>query len=171
MPMYPIKPTWRSFKLIFVVCVGLFGALLLILGLYSSIMDTSASSWPVTEGTITSSQVESWGSGAHDPIDYRPAITYQYQVGGKTYNGSQISSGATFYGGVNVDEYEQANAIVSNYPVGSIVEVHYNPNNPNNAVLETQSSLIEQVPLIIGAVMTAAALIGLFLLVRSERKS
>jgi hypothetical protein len=171
MPRYPINPTNKSVKLIIIASLGFFGALLLILGLYSSIMDTSASSWPVTEGTITSSQVESWGSGAHDPIDYRPAITYQYQVGGKTYNGSQISSGATFYGGVNVDEYEQANAIVSNYPVGSIVEVHYNPNNPNNAVLETQSSLIEQVPLIIGAVMTAAALIGLFLLVRSERKS
>jgi hypothetical protein len=171
MPMYPIKPRNRPVKMIIIASLGFFGALLLILGLYSTIMDTSASNWPVTEGTITSSQVVSWGSGGHDPIDYRPSITYQYHVGGKTYNGSQISSGATFYGGVNVDEYEQANAIVSNYPVGSMVQVHYNPNNPNNAVLETQSSLIEQVPLIIGAVMTAAALIGLFLLVRSKNSS
>jgi len=166
MPLLTIGLTGKQVKLVIIILIGLVGMFCLFVGLFASTMNMSASSWPVTEGNITSSEVVDWGAVNHH--DYRPQISYQFQVGGRYYSSSQISSGAIYYSG---DGSKEATEIVNRYPVGSQVQVHYNPNNPSNAVLETQSGLTEQVPLIIGVIMTAAALIGVFLIFRSERKS
>jgi hypothetical protein len=137
-----------------------FGLMAVAIGAMGVFADAASNNWPVTDGVITSSEVEVWG---HHPIMYRPSITYQYTIGGQEFTCSQVSSGATFYSGNGL---EQASEIVEKYPVGSIVQVHYNPRNPANAVLETQTEQINYIPLIIGVVMVSIALIGFISVVR-----
>jgi len=43
------------------------------------------------------------------------------------------------------------------YPVGGVVEIHYDPDNPNDAVLEISKSKVN-LPLIIGIIFLLVAL-------------
>lgn len=89
--------------------------------------------WPSTMGTITSSRVNyefGWGNGslAH----YVPDVVFRYSVNGKEYSGHQISFPKPRYlGSVDADRVRDA------YPIGSEVQVFYDPLNPATSCLVT----------------------------------
>jgi hypothetical protein len=93
--------------------------------------------WPSVPGRIHSSTVIESRSTAGDsdrftaPI-YTPLVNYTYAVMGKTYQGEQIGFGTTVAG----PRYRAAK-LVARYPTGAAVPVHYNPENPAEAVLES----------------------------------
>jgi hypothetical protein len=104
------------------------GGMLLLFGGFDRHLSVSSRDWPVTSGTITQSYVRT----KHDSLLGRSLekgamITYRYTVAGRTYNGGPASFGRM--SGSNAE-------IVRRYPLGSVVEVHYDPEHPDLAVLE-----------------------------------
>jgi hypothetical protein len=83
-----------------------------------------AKNWPVTNGTITSSEVA--GS-----IKYNPSINYTFSVDGVDYNSSQISN-MNF----STKNKSVAQEVVNRYPAGSVAVVHYNSKNPSQSYLQ-----------------------------------
>ena len=64
---------------------------------------------------------------------YRPHVAYQYQVNGQTFNSDRLT-----FGSESTSE-SNGRKKIANYPEGSQVTVHYDPGNPNKAVLETKA--------------------------------
>jgi hypothetical protein len=88
--------------------------------------------WPVTQGTIISSNLQRKPGGEEGDY-YHAQITYNFTVEGIVYTSSIVNIGeqgwstARYY-------YER---LVQKYSVGKTVSVYYNPKNPSQAVLET----------------------------------
>ncbi len=91
----------------------------------------SSQSWPSTTGTIVKSRVEVRGGSTTTSVDAK--IVYEYEVGGRQYQGEQI----------RVDDRHrviqvggQAYEMIDRYPMGASVTVYYNPDDPAEAGLE-----------------------------------
>jgi hypothetical protein len=110
-----------------------------------------ARSWPVTTGRITERSVgPSTTTGASRPGRYfEPRVTYDYTVAGKSYQGHRIGLATEAY-----DE-DKARKVVNELP--DAVEVHYDPANPGEAVLQPSSIGMSLLVLIFGVI---AALVG-----------
>ncbi|MBV6395014.1 MAG: hypothetical protein HFACDABA_00585 [Anaerolineales bacterium] len=91
----------------------------------------SAQSWSSTSGVVLSSSVKVRHSG-RSRSDY-PAVVYQYEVNGKSYQSQRIKAGDKF---MSVRIIGEAQATVARYPAGSRVTVFYDPNNPSESALE-----------------------------------
>lgn len=97
-------------------------------------------SWPTVPGTVSVSDVKydvsTSGSGDNEfqTETFTPVVKYQYSVQGVEHTGSRIAFGA-----MNQSQ-NAAHAVVARYPVGASVTVHYNPEKPGEAVLETRAS-------------------------------
>jgi hypothetical protein len=110
--------------------------------------------WPTAAGTITSSEVET-ETGDHDERRVRlhsAAITYTYEVGGKSYESDQIELGGTRETN-RPGEFER---LVARYPMGKRVTVYYDPDDPATATLE---------PGALGGIFNMAMVAGGFVLV------
>ena len=90
----------------------------------------SAQQWRTTTGQITQSRVEVHGGENTSVV---PAITYAYEVHGRTYQSSQIKAGDSVW---RVTSGNTAYTTVDKYPIGAIVQIYYNPDNPQEAALE-----------------------------------
>jgi len=113
----------------------------------------ASASWPTCTGTVLSSTVERTRSASTGPRRrhnesswrYRCHVSYRYTVAGTVFTGTRIrvSGGASSNPG-------PAEADAARFPAGAEVQVHYNPADPADALLE--SGLSAQVaPLIVGA--------------------
>jgi hypothetical protein len=98
-------------------------------GVWTLVKSLRSENWPVTDGVILSSEVKSH-SGEHGNT-YSAAVSYSYLVAGTNYTGKKISIGAMSASS------DYANGIRNRYPAGKKVSVHYSPDNPADAVLET----------------------------------
>lgn len=111
------------------VILAVFGSLE-IHGLRVLILQSRAESFPVAKGEILSGEVEiTHGSKGH--IYYEPSFSYDFQVNGKIYTGRQYRYGASPFS----SDREATEDIVNGHPVGSEIEVYYNPANPRDSVL------------------------------------
>ena len=114
--------------------VGLLGLFLLSLWLVLHLSSNfyfsiSSEHWPHATAHILSSGVYASGAGAG--ATFTPQVKYQFEANGKTYESSQIRYlQKTFY---NADA---ANEVESPYPVGRVVQVAFNPQDPSQSVLE-----------------------------------
>jgi hypothetical protein len=104
-------------------------------------------SWPKAPGKILSSDLEPHWMGWMK----RPAIKYEYQMGGHRYLGSTVSF-------LEIPVFISAIQKVKEYPAGADVEVYYDPAHPGQAVLEHPSGLR-------GVLYMAAGFLGIFLAV------
>ena len=81
--------------------------------------------WPSVEGVILESRVDD----AHLEM-MKPVLRYRYEVNGRSHVGFRVS----FSGyGISRDSMQR---LIDPYPMGSIVRVHYDPNDPAAAVLD-----------------------------------
>ena len=95
-------------------------------------------SWSSTNGTIVSSKVKTITTRSTSTSTtprkkrtrYFPEIHYKYQVDGKEYSGDRLAFGFS-----NRPKEESKN-IVERYPAGAHVPVYYDPDNPEESVLE-----------------------------------
>jgi hypothetical protein len=60
-----------------------------------------------------------------------PYVAYTYKVAGIDFSGEHIGSGK-----FSRSAYAQAEADIAIYPVGSTTSIRYNPDNPEESVLE-----------------------------------
>ena len=95
-------------------------------------------SWPTVPGKIDTSDVSertSYRSGRFWALDVR----YRYRVGGVDYIGTQLAFAPRWIGSqYTVDD------LARRYGVGATVEVRYDPDQPDEAVLETDDQLETQ---------------------------
>lgn len=87
--------------------------------------------WPTTQGVVQEAKVER-ASGGRGGIRYSPFIEYVYSVGKKQYTADKV-----YFGDEEPSkDKEGVEEIVRRYPKGSRVTVSYNPDLPDEAVLE-----------------------------------
>lgn len=113
------------------VAVLLFGLMLFNLARMRGRMH-AARSWDKVEGIITVSRVD--GPATHasdDQNDAKPIIRYRYQAGGQ-----ELESDKVFVGGTVITTRVLAAKLTGRYPVGAHVDVHVDPKQPTEALLE-----------------------------------
>jgi hypothetical protein len=129
----------------------------------------ASTSWPTTRGVVLVSDVERRRSHDRDhgtSYTYSAQVTYEYTVAGTIYNCDRVSFGE--YASSNRNHARQ---IVNRYPVGKTVEVHYDPNRPESAVLEPGTSFSSYVALGMGIVFSLVGATMLIAAVASGRKT
>ena len=111
--------------------------------------------WPKIDGTVTSSKVVH-SSGAHRSNHYQAGIEYSYSVGGKEYSGDNMVIGPT--GTLPW----LAKREVDQYPVGSRVQVYYNPEDHSETVLKPGLTKSINGTIVVGVVLVVAGIAQLF---------
>jgi hypothetical protein len=86
--------------------------------------------WPVAVGVVVTAEVSVRSSRGGD--HFEPRVTYSYIVAGASYTGSVVRSGGFDYG-----NRLSAEAMLAEYPVGSAVDVLYDPDDARRTVLES----------------------------------
>lgn len=119
----PVKNKWTMYLL---PIAGI--AMLFVAGVheYYSAYEASASKhWPTVEGRVIKSQwIEHKGKGCPYWINF----SYSYNVGHRSLIGDNFRFGGEC-------SFSDVSYITSNYPVGSEVIVHYDPENPGTSVI------------------------------------
>ena len=130
------------------IVVLVIAAAAIIAGVTMMSASSAARGWPVAPGQIVERGVgPSTTSGASRPGRYfEPRVTYRYTVGGKPYSGHRIGLGTAAY-----DE-DQARRVADDLP--ERVDVHYNPADPADAVLQP-SSIGAAIAVLIGGALAA----------------
>jgi len=116
--------------------------------------------WPVVPGTVTSGSIrqETSGVGEDESVAFIPAVEYRFQIGAEAYTGSGIGFGSIGYG-----SRKQAEKALARYPLGSAVEVHYNPAKPAQTFLEAGGSAMAWIMLATGiSILVVAVALGIY---------
>lgn len=87
-------------------------------------------SWPSAPGTITKSEVKVWKRDGN--THYEPDIAYSYTVEGKKFSSTKITVGD----GALDNNVSRAIRLQAEYPVDKEVDVYYDPDLPESAVLQ-----------------------------------
>ena len=141
-------------KTIAMVSSALMGSGLLSYGLYQKHKVRESQGWTQTTGTVTKADlVHETGT---DSSGYSIAVSYEYLVDGVRLAGNRIGFRQRSY-----LRKQRAETELARYPVGSDVEVFYDPANPGDAVLARES--VDGVLLIVsGIVLLSIAIAGTF---------
>ena len=115
--------------------------------------------WESTEGTV----IESYKTTRRDNFQtFEDAeITYEYEVGGKTYRSSVIKASGDMSGDTNKKGPSDVDKLIAKYRAGNSVTVHYNPSIPKMACLEQGGGEAMFICLVFGPL---AVLVGYFFL-------
>jgi hypothetical protein len=93
--------------------------------------------WPTVRGLVQADTVErrenSFG------VFYKLALSYRYEVDGISYQGDRVQ-----FGPARVTAGELIESLATRYPPGAEVDVHYDPNDPSTAVIETSDEMARQ---------------------------
>jgi hypothetical protein len=115
--------------------------------------------WPTADGIVVSSTAEAYETSAGAPNRggrvklYEPVVEYSYEVNGREYHSTKVSFGAR----VSTQLQKAAEARAARYPRDAKVVVHYDPEHPALAVLET--GVASQT----GTILLAVVFVGLTL--------
>ena len=104
--------------------------------------------WPVTQGRIIRSELEtvrlSPGAKRGATVTaYRPLVEYEYRVEGRDHRSRRVRLGAT-----RSTTQERAGTELGRFAIGSTVQVHYDPADPERALLDTRVGLLPYTALI-----------------------
>jgi hypothetical protein len=154
----------NSLGFLFPLCLGgvfaAVGVALLIFGLRDRKKAKATENWPIAKGAIASSRLDQQTrternqGRTYTRTSYAPVIEYSYEIGGRTYQGNRVFPGSTM-------SYDLGTAqnIVNRYQPGSSANVHYDPGDPTQAVLETKSTG-GNLFMIIGGVFAFLGIVG-----------
>jgi len=118
----------------------------------------AAAAWPAVEGTIIASSVDAPAAHVSDDAnDAKPVVRYRYRVGGRELDGDKIS-----VGGAALTTRTLATRQAARYPVGAVVDVHVDPKDPANALLDPSATgnLTAQLVFVLTFGIIAAVLIA-----------
>ena len=145
------NPNEKNLKIVrgfskFLVVLGL---LLLGFGAWFVQEAMAARNWPSTTGTLISASVRSSRGSSSTSRRYQVQLTYRYRVDGKSYTSNRYRLGDGPTAG-DYTEREQARQEASRWEEGQEVEVYYDPDEPESAVLVREASWGVYVPTILG---------------------
>jgi hypothetical protein len=118
---------WDVFGAVIAIALG--GGILL-WSARNALLAITSHRWPQVEGTILVSDLQR--SRDSDGYMYRAEISYRYTVADEEF----VGSGARFGDSFSLSWSAPAVRIVQRYKVNSPVRVRYDPNNPQQSVLE-----------------------------------
>ncbi len=90
--------------------------------------------WSTTDGVIIETNIYQEYDSEDEEYSYEPNITYRYVVDGAQYESDRIGFFSKSY-----DTQAEAQEVIDSYRQTSNVEVIYNPDNPEKAVLERRT--------------------------------
>lgn len=96
----------------------------------------AAETWPTATGRVVSSEVveeESTDREGGTSTWYNPVVAYAYSAGGRELTGRRLR-----FGNYRSASRKKAEAAIAPYPPGATPAVRYNPENPEDCVLETR---------------------------------
>ena len=111
----------------------LVGVFLIIISAWYLYRGIQCEYWPTTKGVVLKTDITRSLAGRNgSSASYSPKINYIYQVEGRYYTGCLRAIG-------ELKGYSNtwAKEILNHYSVGKTVLIHYDPENPEFAVLET----------------------------------
>lgn len=140
-----------TFMLIVFAPFVLAGVGLLVYGLRQRNKAKAAGTWPTTDGSLVSAQVErhAYKSKYGPNVWYNPKIEYSYSVGSTGYTSHRIS-----FGSPSFNTKEGAESFLRQFATGNAIPIHYDPANPKSAVL-----VPGQAPHSLGLTLAGTALI------------
>lgn len=127
-----------------------------------------ASGWPTADGSITHSNMKSkesyrarfkTKSSTHDVH-----LRYRYEVDGKEYTGRRIT-----FGQIDRSSLSDAKGYLAKYPVGRNVQIHYDPDNPGDSVLESSAPGMTWMGILLGGLMFVGGGWGINKLAKSDK--
>jgi hypothetical protein len=117
-----------SNAVILIAALLVFAAVLGGFGIAKYRVGAASVDWPTVEGRITGARLASTRSD--NKTKYQPNVTYTYEVGGASLQGSRITAVSSY------TSRGKASAVLARYPVGASVTISYDPENPRSSVLE-----------------------------------
>ena len=122
------------------VALGAFGAAIALFALMFQRQASLAKKWPVVQGKIRTSGLEEFRAApeegrSHGTTKFQSKVLYSYRYNNIDYTSSQ----ASYDGQVSSTSRWMMERVAKKYPNGKSVDVHVNPENPSQAVLETRT--------------------------------
>jgi uncharacterized protein DUF3592 len=114
-----------------------------------------STSWPTVEGTVTESSIKESAPSA-TKRSYKPRVKYAYTVEDEKFSGDRIGMHDVGYGTRLLAE-----DVLLHYQTGAKIQVHYDPDDPANALLEPGNSWRAYLFLIIPPVMLLLGVLAL----------
>jgi hypothetical protein len=125
------------------------GTVLLFLGIASIVQALSIRGWPKTHGLVKSATVAQARRPRVGPAG-RPRISYEYKVDGRTYESDRVAFSMT-------STPRAVEKTMRRYTPGALVEVYYDPRQPERSVLEKPWGVVGTVVLLVcGAILAGA---------------
>jgi len=121
----------------------------------------SRQSWPITKAKITDTHII--GERA-----YSPEITYQYSVNGKNYTLKTDLQTPGF--GRKKSRQQTSRIIIAQYPVGTEINIHYNPEHPEISFVRTGPYWNNYLILSLGYLLLWSGLVLIFGIFLHERR-
>ncbi|CAN5500067.1 DUF3592 domain-containing protein [soil metagenome] len=123
------------------VALGAFGAAIALFALMFQRQASVAKKWPVVRGKIRASGLEEFRAAPEEgrssgTTKFQSKVSYSYRYNNIDYTGSQ----ASYEGQVTSTSRWMMERVAKKYPNGKDVDVHVNPDNPSQAVLETRTN-------------------------------
>ena len=138
------------------------GVGLIIFGLFTMRETSRSRGWVSVDGrVITSSVTEYRGKGG---TTYRPFVMYSYAIGPVRFMSNRIAFHA-----VSSSDRRAAAMLAAGYPVGRTVRVFYDPQEPDQAVLDRGSN--PWLPILAGGAFSMLAVWMRILRRRVERRT
>lgn len=155
---------WRFVGLVWMLA----GLYFVASGTYRLSSGFSSRKWPHASGQIIKADVFPDLSSGNPPF-YKLRVRYMYFVDQEEHQGHRI----TYQGGIGAEDQEyssrqlpQAQSIIAKYPLGKEVNVYYNPDNNNDAVLEPGLNSQSWVGVLVGLPVVG---LGMLFLTRTEQ--
>lgn len=141
---------------------GLAGIFVLFQLLKTYFLFKQSQHWSTTEGMVLFSGVDSQTSVEPEGSNttYQAKVIYQYIVSGQTYEHNRIA----FNSDLRTTNYNKQAELASRYPQGEPITVYYDPDDPEQAVLERKVSAVLLTLLMAAVFIGISILIALFTL-------
>lgn len=153
----------RLLTIAFFLFLMLFSAVWTAISIFVILRSRRNKSWPSTIGTVMFAEVKMVESRSVtngmvvDSVSYEPYIKYAYSVAGRKCENDKFTAAVS----PGIREPAGAEAILKGYPVGSQVDVYYNPLTPDDSVLVPGGSSGNMYFLLVWFVLFAASVIGI----------
>lgn len=148
----PITPSQYRIIAGFAAFLILSGAALALFGIFFLKSAQASRAWPSTSGEVQTIKAVLHTTRNNGRVKtYNYTVTYQYEVDDRTYTSDRYSLGS---GSTASPQYDTARAArragEEVYPLGSEVQVYYDPANPASTVLKPGANFGTYVPLVMG---------------------
>lgn len=126
----PTRRDYHGLQVIF-LCMVLVGPVFILYALYAAHRDRPTLQWPKVSGRLVQCE-QKYHRGVHSSSS-SVAVTYTYVVNGHEYVGHRVAPWSADL--ESLDSNQRTFAFVAAHSAGSPVDVYYNPQQPDHAVL------------------------------------